>query len=58
LKWIKRNKKKERELAQKRQKELESRDNEVFGEYTEREHLFSCLNCGRMLNGAQAILRA
>jgi len=37
LKWIKRNKKKERELAKKRQLELENRDKEVQDEYTERE---------------------
>jgi U4/U6.U5 tri-snRNP-associated protein 1 len=37
LKWIKRAKKKEKELALKRQKELENRDREVLGEYTERE---------------------
>lgn len=37
LKWIKRNKRKEKELAQRRQQELESRDKDVLGEYTERE---------------------
>jgi len=37
LKWIKRNKKREKELAKKRQLELESRDKEVQDEYTERE---------------------
>ena len=36
LKWIKRNKKKEKELAKKRQLELESRDKEFLDEYTER----------------------
>jgi len=36
LKWIKRNKKKERELAKKRQHDLENRDKEALGEYTER----------------------
>ncbi|CAA7267035.1 unnamed protein product [Cyclocybe aegerita] len=37
LKWIKRNKKKERELAKKRQQELENRDKELEAEYTERD---------------------
>lgn len=37
LKWIKRNKRKEKEMAAKRQKELESRDQEIQEEYTERE---------------------
>jgi U4/U6.U5 tri-snRNP-associated protein 1 len=37
LKWIKRNKKKEKELAKKRQLELESRDKELLEEYTERK---------------------
>ena len=37
LKWIKRNKKREKELAKKRQLELENRDKEVQDEYTERE---------------------
>ena len=36
LKWIKRNKKKEKELAKKRQLELENRDKELLDEYTER----------------------
>ena len=35
LKWIKRNKKREKELALKRQQELENRDKEIQGEYTE-----------------------
>jgi len=39
LNWIKRNKRKEKELALKRQQELESRDTNVLGEYTEREYL-------------------
>ena len=37
LKWIKRNKKKEKELAKKRQLELENRDKELLDEYTERK---------------------
>ncbi|KAF8149955.1 SART-1 family-domain-containing protein [Crassisporium funariophilum] len=37
MKWIKRNKKKEKELAKKRQQELESRDKEALEEYTERD---------------------
>jgi hypothetical protein len=44
LKWIKRNKKKERELAKKRQLELENRDKEVQDEYTERELANSSLS--------------
>ncbi|PPQ66563.1 hypothetical protein CVT24_007128 [Panaeolus cyanescens] len=36
-KWIKRSKQKEKELALKRQKELETRDKEVLEEYTERD---------------------
>jgi U4/U6.U5 tri-snRNP-associated protein 1 len=42
LKWIKRNKKKEKELAKKRQLELENRDKELLDEYTERTptHIF------------------
>ena len=39
LKWIKRNKKKERELAKKRQLDLENRDKEDQDEYTERQLL-------------------
>ena len=38
LKWIKRSKKKEKELAKKRQEELESRDRAFQDEYTESEH--------------------
>lgn len=39
LKWIKRSKKKEKELAKKRQQELENLDNMYQGEeYTEREY--------------------
>ena len=37
LKWIKRNKKKEKLLAKKRQLELENRDKELLDEYTERK---------------------
>ena len=37
LKWIKRNKRKERDLALKRQQEFENRDREVLADYTERE---------------------
>lgn len=37
LKWIKRNKRKEKDLALKRQQELENRDRQVLGDYTERE---------------------
>jgi len=37
LRWIKRNKKKEKELAKKRQLELENRDKEILDEYTERK---------------------
>ena len=37
LKWIKRNKKKEKELAKKRQLDLENRDKELLDEYTERK---------------------
>ncbi|PPQ95222.1 hypothetical protein CVT26_014912 [Gymnopilus dilepis] len=37
LKWIKRNKKREKELALKRQQELENRDKEIQGEYTEED---------------------
>ncbi|KAF4613943.1 hypothetical protein D9613_007570 [Agrocybe pediades] len=37
LKWIKRNKKKEKELAKKRQQELENRDKEIQEDYTERD---------------------
>lgn len=37
LKWIKRNKKKEKELAKKRQEEFENRDKEVLQDYTERK---------------------
>ncbi|KAF9048740.1 SART-1 family-domain-containing protein [Panaeolus papilionaceus] len=36
-KWIKRSKQKEKELALKRQKELETRDKELLEEYTERD---------------------
>lgn len=36
-KWIKRSKQKEKELALKRQKELETRDKELLEEYTERK---------------------
>lgn len=36
LKWIKRNKKKEKELAKKRQEELEQMDKVFLAEYTER----------------------
>lgn len=36
LKWIKRNKKKEKELAKKRQEELENMDKVFQEEYTER----------------------
>lgn len=43
LKWIKRNKKKEKELAKKRQQELENRDKEIQEDYTERGLLFCCL---------------
>jgi len=39
LNWIKRNKRKEKELALRRQQELESRDRNVLGEYTERKYL-------------------
>lgn len=40
LKWIKRNKKKEKELARKRQQELESMDKVFQGEdYTESEYV-------------------
>ncbi|KAG6820951.1 hypothetical protein H0H93_009187 [Arthromyces matolae] len=37
LKWIKRSKKKEKELAKKRQEELENMDKEFQAEYTERD---------------------
>ncbi|EKM78760.1 hypothetical protein AGABI1DRAFT_75236 [Agaricus bisporus var. burnettii JB137-S8] len=37
LKWIKRNKKKEKELAKKRQEELEQMDKVFLAEYTERD---------------------
>ncbi|KAF9532625.1 SART-1 family-domain-containing protein [Crepidotus variabilis] len=37
LKWIKRNKKKEKQLAKQRQQEIENRDQDVLGEYTERD---------------------
>ncbi|KAG5220305.1 SART-1 protein [Salix suchowensis] len=37
LKWIKRNKKKEKELAKKRQEELEDMDKQLQAEYTERD---------------------
>ncbi|KDR76194.1 hypothetical protein GALMADRAFT_121072 [Galerina marginata CBS 339.88] len=37
LKWIKRNKKKEKELAKKRQQEFENRDKEIQEDYTERD---------------------
>ena len=36
LKWIKKSKKKEKELAKKRQADLDKRDQEVQEEYTER----------------------
>lgn len=36
LKWIKRNKRKEKELAKKRQEELEQMDKVFLAEYTER----------------------
>ena len=38
LKWIKRSKKKEKELAKKRQQELESMDKVFQEEYTESEY--------------------
>ena len=41
LKWIKRSKKKERELAKKRQEELEDMDKQFQEEYTERTLDFS-----------------
>ena len=37
LKWLKRSKKKEKELAKKRQKELEEMDKAIQAEYSERE---------------------
>lgn len=40
LKWIKRNRKKQKELAKKRQEELESMDKMFQEEYTERTLLF------------------
>ena len=36
LKWIKRAKKKEKELAKKRQEELDAQDKEILADYTER----------------------
>ena len=44
LKWIKRSKKKEKELARKRQEELESMDKVFQDEYTER----TCLCYGSL----------
>lgn len=41
LKWIKRNKKKEKELAKKRQQELENMDKVFQEEYTER--MYPCV---------------
>ena len=38
LKWIKRSKKREKELAKKRQEELESMDKMLQEEYSEREY--------------------
>ena len=40
LKWIKRSKKKEKELARKRQEELESMDKVFQDEYTERASVY------------------
>ena len=40
LKWIKRSKKKEKELARKRQEELESMDKVFQDEYTERTSVY------------------
>ena len=41
LKWIKRSKKKEKELAKKRQQELESMDKMIQDDYTESESVVS-----------------
>jgi len=40
MKWIKRSKKKEKELAKKRQKEFEEMDKVIEGEYSERMYLY------------------
>lgn len=45
LKWIKRNKKKEKELAKKRQEELEQMDKAFQAEYTERVFSRFFLSC-------------
>ena len=41
LNWVKRNKRKEKELASKRRQELENRDRNAVGDYSERECLLS-----------------
>ena len=45
LKWIKRSKKKEKELARKRQEELESMDKVFQDEYTERTSIYIMFRC-------------
>jgi hypothetical protein len=43
LKWLKRSKKKEKELAKKRQEELEQMDKVFLAEYTERASGFQII---------------
>ena len=57
LKWVKKSKKKEKELARKRQEDFANRDKETQEDYTERESIGIILHIVKLTN-SQVILLA